>query len=141
MKWSLKIAQFKGIPVYIYATFLLIIGWVALVHWMQDHSISATIQGMALVFGFQGFLVNPFLLLIAFFVWIGAAQEAQMTKLIFAFDGIPVSNAMITDYKVLQADETLSRAVELVLAGSQQDFTVLDGDEVVGILTQSLFVF
>jgi len=33
-------------------------------------------QGMALVFGFAGLFGNPMLLLIALFVWIGAAQEA-----------------------------------------------------------------
>lgn len=35
MKWSWKIACVAGIDVYIHATFLLIIGWVALRHWSQ----------------------------------------------------------------------------------------------------------
>lgn len=281
MKWSVKIAQFKGIPVYIHATFLLILGWVALTHWLRDRDIlmaaqgvffilllflcvvlheyghalaairygiktrditlypiggvaklermpdkpgqelvvalagpavnvviaallfailmltntlqplatlsitggsllerlmvvniflvafnllpafpmdggrvlrallamrldyvratqiAASIgQGMALLFGFLGFFANPFLLFIAFFVWIGATQESQMTKVRFVFDGIPVSNAMITDYKTLRSDEPLSRAIELILAGSQQDFPVIEDNKVVGVLTQ-----
>jgi Zn-dependent protease len=35
MKWSWKIARVAGIDVYIHATFLLILSWVALGHWSQ----------------------------------------------------------------------------------------------------------
>ena len=35
-------------------------------------------QGIAVLFGFIGLLYNPFLLFIALFVWIGAAQEASI---------------------------------------------------------------
>jgi Zn-dependent protease len=38
-------------------------------------------QGLALVFGFLGLFTNPFLLFIALFVWIGAAQEASMVQM------------------------------------------------------------
>ena len=37
-------------------------------------------QGMALLFGFLGFLTNPFLLFLALLVWIGVAQEASVTQ-------------------------------------------------------------
>ncbi|MBN1480918.1 hypothetical protein EH223_00425 [candidate division KSB1 bacterium] len=46
MKWSVKIAQFKGIPVYIHATFMLILGWVALTHWLRDRDILMAAQGV-----------------------------------------------------------------------------------------------
>lgn len=91
-------------------------------------------QGMALLFGLVGIFGNPFLLFIAFFVWIGAAQEANMTKVRHVFDGIPVRSAMITDFKTLHPDDTLNRAIELILAGSQQDFPVATNGNVVGIL-------
>lgn len=91
-------------------------------------------QGMALIFGFLGFFGNPTLLFIAFFVWIGAAQEAQMAKVRNVLDGIPVRSAMITDFKTLHPGDSLKRAVELILAGSQQDFPVTMNDSVVGIL-------
>ena len=35
MKWSVKIGKFVGIDVYMHLTFLLLIGWVALVHWQR----------------------------------------------------------------------------------------------------------
>lgn len=91
-------------------------------------------QGMAFLFGFLGLFTNPFLLFIALFVWIGADQEAGMAQVRSAFSGIPVGRAMITDFRTLSPDDTLGRAVDLILAGSQQDFPVTEGGRVVGVL-------
>jgi CBS domain-containing protein len=93
-------------------------------------------QGMALLFGFLGFFTNPFLLFIALFVWIGASQEASVTQIKSAISGIPVARAMITDFRSLSPSDSLERAVELILSGSQQDFPVEDNGRVVGILTR-----
>src|SRR5438094_9039212 len=86
-------------------------------------------QAMALVFGLVGLLTNPFLLSLAFFVWIGAAQEASMVQMRTALSGIPVSRAMLTDFHTVAPDDTAKRVLELILAGSQQDFPVLDGGQ------------
>jgi Zn-dependent protease len=94
-------------------------------------------QGMALLFGLAGLFFNPFLLFIALFVWIGAGQEAAMTQMRSALGGIPLERAMITDFRTLAPDDSLARAVELLLAGAQQDFPVVDGATVVGILTRT----
>lgn len=100
------------------------------------HIAASTGQAMALMFGLIGFLFNPFLLFIALFVWIGAAQEASMVQMKSAFGGIPVSRAMITDFQRLAPDDTLSYAIELILAGSQQDFPVIEHGTTVGVLTR-----
>jgi len=42
-------------------------------------------------------LGNPFLMLIALFVWIGAGQEAAMTQMKAALGGIPLEQAMTAD--------------------------------------------
>jgi len=94
-------------------------------------------QGMAWLFGLLGLLFNPFLVFIALFVWIGAAQEASMVQMRAALDGIPVRNAMITDFRTLELDDPLSRAVEHILAGFQQDFPVLENGRPVGVLTRN----
>jgi Zn-dependent protease/predicted transcriptional regulator len=93
-------------------------------------------QAMALLFGFLGFFFNPFLLFIALFVWIGASQEASMVEMKSALGGIPVARAMITDFEALHPEDRLQRAIELILAGSQQDFPVADNGQVLGILTR-----
>lgn len=94
-------------------------------------------QAMALLFGFLGLLGNPLLLFIALFVWIGAAQEASMVQMRTALGGIPVSQAMITDFRTLSPEDALARAVELLLAGFQQDFPVVEDGRVVGVLLRS----
>lgn len=100
--------------------------------------IAATLgQGIALLFGLMGLFGNPFLIFIALFVWIGAAQESAMTQMKSALGGIPLSDAMITEYRTLSPRDPLAHAVEFLLSGSQQDFPVVDDDVVVGILTRA----
>jgi Zn-dependent protease len=104
----------------------------------QATQIAASIgQGMAFLFGFIGLFRNPFLVFIAFFVYIGAQNEARSVQMRSALHGIPVSRAMLTNFKVLAPDEKLSTAIDLVLAGDQKHFPVVEDGEVVGILTQS----
>src|SRR5436189_22118 len=97
-------------------------------------------QAMALVFGLLGLFTNPFLVFIAFFVWIGAAQEASMVQMRTALSGIPVSRAMLPDFHALAPEDPAKRVLELILAGSQQDFPVVDGGQggrLAGVLLRS----
>src|ERR1044071_1443662 len=66
-------------------------------------------QGLAFVFGFIGLFSNPFLLFISFFVWIGASQEAGAVQLKNTVGGVPVTRAMMTDYKTLSPRDNLSQ--------------------------------
>ena len=94
-------------------------------------------QGIALLLGFLGLFSNPLLLFIAFFVWIGAGQEASMVQMKSAMGGIPVGRVTITNYQALSPQDTLARAVEMILAGSQTDFPVVENNGVVGVLTRN----
>jgi len=96
---------------------------------------AATIgQGFALVFGLVGIL---FLLFIAFFVWIGASQESSSVQVREAISGIPIKRAMLTQFQTLDFNQRLSDAIDAILTGYQQDFPVMKGDDMVGILTRS----
>jgi Zn-dependent protease/CBS domain-containing protein len=94
-------------------------------------------QGMAIVFGVLGLFFNPFLLLIAVFVWLGAKSEASLVELKATLSGLPVMQAMVTNFRVLAPSDPLSRAVELAVAGFQHDFPVMDGSRLVGLLTHA----
>jgi Zn-dependent protease/predicted transcriptional regulator len=109
--------------------------------YVQATQIAAAIgQGIALLFGFIGLFTNSFLVFIALFVWIGAAQEASMVQVRHSLGGIPITRAMQTDFQVLSPSDTLARVVELILAGSQQDFPVVENGRVVGILDRDTFI-
>ena len=79
-------------------------------------------QGIAVFFGVIGLFYNPFLMFIALFVWFGASQEARTAQLQSAVDGIAVQQAMLTDFRTLDKNDSLDRAVKLTLAGSQKTF-------------------
>lgn len=97
-------------------------------------------QGMAVLFGVLGVFSNPFLIIIAFFVWMGAAQEAKMVSMRAAFQGTLVDSAMMTRFNVLHVNDNLYRAVEHTLAGAQQDFPVMEEDRLVGVLTRKMIM-
>lgn len=97
-------------------------------------------QGLALLFGFIGLFANPFLVFIALFVWMGASGEASIVQMRSALAGIPVGRAMITDFRALEANDPLQRAVDLIIAGSQRDFPVLENGRLAGVLTRESLV-
>jgi predicted transcriptional regulator len=43
---------------------------------------------------------------------------------------------MLTDFRSISPSDTLGDVIQLILAGSQQDFPVLEGGQVVGVLTR-----
>lgn len=102
--------------------------------------IAATVgQAMALVFGFFGFFHGmPMLILIAFFVWMGASQEAAFANMRSISTGLAVESAMIRHFRALDQTATLNDAVEALLDTSQQEFPVVeyDGGPVLGVLTR-----
>ncbi len=117
----------------------------ALLAMTMDHlratQIAASVgQAIAFIFGAVGLFTDPFLLFIALFVWIGAEQEASMARIKSNLGGIPVSRAMQTSYATLSPADTLARAVELILAGSQHDFPVVEQGRVVGVLERDGFL-
>ena len=95
-------------------------------------------QVVALGFGFAGlFLPQPMLVVIAFFVWFGAAGEASMVETESRLSGVTVARAMLREFHALGTGDTVTSAVRLVLDGSQQDFPVVLGGSPVGLLTRT----
>ncbi len=54
----------------------------------------------------------------------------------YPLGGIPVARAMLTDFRTLEPGDSLARAAELILAGSQHDFPVVEDGRVTGVLTR-----
>ncbi len=94
--------------------------------------------GMAVLMGLVGLVTfNIFLLFIAFFVYLGASQERAMSIGKSAMEGMPASSAMVTEYQTLSHGDTLRDAANALLASAQQDFPVMLGNRVIGLLGRS----
>lgn len=100
--------------------------------------LAATVgQALAVLLGFAGLMYGQWtLLFIAFFVYIGAGQEAGMYRNKALVEGIAAREAMITDYHTLPVGATLKEASDLLLHTPQQDFPVVYGEEIVGLLSR-----
>jgi CBS domain-containing protein len=96
----------------------------------------------ALVFGIVGLFVvgNPFLVLIALFVWLGAAGEAAAAQTSAVLDGVSIQRLMMTDVHTLAPTDPLARAIRLILDGFQQDFPVVENGTVRGMLTRDTLI-
>lgn len=93
-------------------------------------------QMLALWLGFMGLFYNPILIFIALFVWIGAAAEAGSEEIKSLLHDSTLRSAVITHFETLAPGDPLSRAITLTLETTQKEFPVLEGSQVVGVLTQ-----
>ena len=91
----------------------------------------------ALLFAIVGLFYNPFLVLIALFIWVSAAAESNALQERSILSGVRVDRLMIRDVRTLAPNDTLNVALRHVLSGFQHDFPVVEGDKVVGVLTRS----
>lgn len=95
-------------------------------------------QACAFLFGLFGLMTGNYMLIfIAFFVYIGASQEAALAQMRDVSRRFPVSSAMVREFRTLVESATLEEAVDALLATSQHDFPVLGpSGNVAGILTR-----
>lgn len=94
-------------------------------------------QVMAVLFGIFGlFGTNPLWVFIAIFIFIGAEAESQMVRITSTLRGLHVRDAMMTKFRALSPDDSLSTAAAELIAGAQQDFPITTDGRVVGLLTR-----
>lgn len=96
---------------------------------------------MAILLGVWGlFNGGIFLILIAFFVFMEADQEAKWVKRRHMLRGLTVAQAYSPQARTLNQDLTLGDAMQLALSSLQADFPVCDDGRVVGMLTKQKLV-
>jgi Zn-dependent protease/CBS domain-containing protein len=100
--------------------------------------------GQVLAVGLAGLALvahAPVLLLVAVFVFFGAASEAAQTELRLAARGLRVRDAMITAFETLPRSALLGQAADLLQHTSQHDFPVVDGSgRFWGMLTRARLI-
>lgn len=89
---------------------------------------------LAISMALYGLVNMPMLALVAFFVFLGADSEGIAARRRSLAQAVPVKAAMLREYRSLSHGSTLREAADLLLATSQQDFPILHGDQVIGLL-------
>ncbi len=95
-------------------------------------------QGFALVFaGIAVFWQSYTLVFIALFVSVTAGEERALVQTRSSLAGLQVSAAMVTAFVSLETRHEIAHAVDLLLAGEQQDFPVLEDGQLLGMLNRA----
>ncbi|HEX5575878.1 MAG TPA: site-2 protease family protein, partial [Gemmatimonadales bacterium] len=106
---------------------------------LRGTRIAATLgQTFAILGGLYGITKpEPLLILVAFFVFLGANAEAAAVETRIAGEGVQVRQMMVTDFRTVPVHATLNDAVALLLSGEQREFPVLDNlGRTEGLLTR-----
>ena len=93
-------------------------------------------KGFAVVFGLVGIIfLSPMLLLIAFFIYIGASQETTSVKYSVLLQDIRVGNIMSSPVVTVAPALPVTRVIEMMYATKHLGFPVVDHDVLVGMIT------
>lgn len=93
-------------------------------------------QIFAVLFIIAGLYINPFLVVIGFFILLGAKGEYEIMKYQNILENHKVQDIIITDYDELKPEDTLGKAVELLQHISNRGFVIKSDGEYKGLLTQ-----
>jgi Zn-dependent protease/CBS domain-containing protein len=95
-------------------------------------------RGLAVVLAVLGLLFNPWLVLIAVVIWIGAGHELSMIQLRSSLTGVPVTAAMLRRIDVVQADDPLERVGALMIEHGTSAAPIIDDHgDTIGVVTRS----
>ncbi|WP_420601109.1 site-2 protease family protein [Flagellimonas sp.] len=89
-------------------------------------------QILAVLFFILGLMLNPFLILIALFIFFGAYGENQMVKQGALLKGHLVEEAMLTNITILNPSTTVEEVIAILLKGTEKHFLVAEQNEIMG---------
>jgi Zn-dependent protease len=97
-------------------------------------------QAVSFIFLILGLFFNPFLVIIAIFVFFGAYTENKMVQQDYQLRGHQIREALLTDITVLHPADPLQKAIETILKGTEKEFIVSRDGKVVGILPNKVIL-
>ncbi|XLS30682.1 site-2 protease family protein [Flavobacteriaceae bacterium M23B6Z8] len=99
-------------------------------------TIAATLgQILAFFFFIAGLVYNPFLVIIALFIFLGAFGENQIEQQLSLLKGYTVKDAMLTQLTKVYETYTVRDMISILLAGTEKHFIVVDAkDNLKGVL-------
>ncbi len=100
-------------------------------------SIASTIgRGFAVIFGIVGLVIfSPILILIAFFIYIGAGQESNVTRYKFLLKDVTTREIMSRPVISVQPGMPLTGVISIMYQTKHLGFPVIDRGYLIGIIT------
>lgn len=92
-------------------------------------------QSLAIAFAFIGIFYNPWLIIIAFFIYMGGMGEYQSTQMSVALKGLKVKDLMVGDVVTISPHDTLEDLEKLLIEKRHKGFPVVFDGKVLGIVT------
>ncbi len=97
---------------------------------------SAIGKGFAVIFGIIGLIVfSPILILIAFFIYIGAGQESNVTRYKFLLKDVRIRDIMSRPVQTVPPSMPLDEVISLMYQTKHLGFPVVEKGYVIGIIT------
>ena len=93
-------------------------------------------QILAVGFVILGFYSNPFLIFIGLFIILGAQAEANYTQAKSMLAGYKVKDVLMKEYTVIDKNETVKKAVQLLLNGQSKNFLITENSQPIGTLSR-----
>jgi len=93
-------------------------------------------QFLALGFIFLGVFYNPFLILIGIFVMMAAQIETNYTDSKYMLKGYKVRDIVMHQFLTIESEETLGKAIKLLLDSQSRDFLITKHGHAVGTLNR-----
>lgn len=93
-------------------------------------------RGFAILFGIVGLVFfNPFLILIALFIYIGASSESTAVKYSFLLQDVTVGSMMSSPVTTVPPTMPVSQVVNMMYTSKHLGFPVIERDTLVGMIT------
>jgi Zn-dependent protease len=93
-------------------------------------------QAFATLFMLVGMLSNIWLTMIGFFVFIAAQLEERAAVFQSVLETVRLEDIMLTDFATLSPADTLEDALEKAVHSLQDDFPVIRGSDMVGVISK-----
>ncbi len=97
-------------------------------------------QIFAVMFIFAGLFFNPFLIIIGFFVFLGAKGEYEMMRYKDILNNYTVKDILMTDYERMDENDSLEDAAEKHAHTSNRGYVITADGKYAGILTKNALI-
>ena len=93
-------------------------------------------KGFAIVFGLIGLVFfSPFLILIAFFIYIGASMESAAVKYSYLLQDVTVGDMMSNPVTTVPPTLPVSQVISMMYSSKHLGFPVVERDTLIGMVT------